>query len=117
MADTTKRADGAGSAHAGEPGSALGVPNFRALWINSISFYLVSNALRFVYGWVVLDGLDRGESWQGFVVFILGVPSFFLLAPAGVWADRHDPKRLLLATQVAFVAVMLATAFAIGQGS
>ena len=97
--------------------SALGVPAFRYLWLNSLSFFLVGNGLRFVYGWVVLDGLERGEAWQGFVVFVLGVPSFFLLIPSGVWADRLDPKRMLIATQIALCAVMAGTAFALGSGS
>ena len=38
------------------PSHALRVRNFRYLWLNSISFALVMNATRFVYGWVVLDG-------------------------------------------------------------
>lgn len=93
------------------------VPAFRLLWINALSFFLVANALRFLYGWVVLDGLELGEAWQGFIVFLLGVPSFFLLAPAGVWADRVDPKKILLFTQATLVTVMAATALALGDGA
>lgn len=99
------------------PSHAFGVPNYRYLWVNTVTFFMVANALRFVYGWVVLDGLDLSESWQGFIVFVLGVPSFFLLAPAGVWADRLDPKRLLITTQMALAAVMVVTAILMGQGS
>lgn len=93
------------------------VPSFRLLWINALSFFLVANALRFLYGWVVLDGLGLGEGWQGFIVFVLGVPSFLLLAPAGVWADRLDPKKILLVTQTALVLVMVGTAMALGSGA
>jgi len=99
------------------PTNALQVPSFRALWLNSVTFYLVANALRFVYGWVVLDGLDKGEAWQGFVVFMLGIPLLFVLLPAGVWADRIDPKKMLIGSQVALLFVMVGTALAIGDGA
>ena len=112
MAETTKPA-----VDSGAPTNALQVPSFRALWLNSITFYLVANALRFVYGWVVLDGLDKGEAWQGFIVFVLGLPLVFFLLPAGVWADRIDPKKMLIASQVALFLVMAGTAIAMGDGS
>lgn len=99
------------------PTNALAVPAFRSLWLNSVTFYLVSNALRFVYGWVILDGLERGETWQGAGVFVLGVPLLFLLVPAGVWADRFDPKRMLLGSQLLLMAVMAATALGMGSGA
>lgn len=99
------------------PTNALAVPAFRSLWINSVTFYLVSNALRFVYGWVILDGLDRGEAWQGAGVFVLGLPLLFLLMPAGVWADRFDPKRMLIVSQAMLLAVMVATALGVGSGA
>ncbi len=102
---------------AAEPTNALAIPAFRAFWINGLTFFMASNALRFVYGWVVLDGLDRGEAWQGFVVFVLGIPALFLMLPAGVWADRIDPKRLLMVSQVALLAVMVGTAVALGGGA
>lgn len=92
----------------------LAVPAFRYLWLNSLTFYLVANALRFVYGWVVLDGLDRNETMQGLAVFALGLPGIFLLLPAGVWADRLNRRNLLIATQVATAVVMAGTAIFIG---
>lgn len=100
-----------------EPTNALAVPAFRAFWFNGLTFFLASNALRFVYGWVVLDGLDRGEAWQGFAVFVLGIPAVFLMLPAGVWADRIDPKRLLMVSQIALLVVMVGTAIALGNGA
>lgn len=120
MADTTEPAivappDG-GDGIVG-PTNALAVPAFRALWMNSVTFYMVINALRFVYGWVVLDGLNKDERWQGAVIFVLGIPLLFLLLPAGVWADRMDPKRMLLGTQLCLCLVMIATAIGIGGGS
>ena len=102
---------------AAEPTTAMAIPAFRAFWVNGLTFFMAANALRFVYGWVVLDGLERGEAWQGFVVFVLGIPALFLMLPAGVWADRMDPKRLLMISQVALVAVMVATALLMGDGA
>jgi len=100
-----------------QPTNALAVPSFRALWINSITFYLVANALRFVYGWVVLDGLLLGERWQSVVVFVLGIPLLFLLLPAGVWADRLDPKRMVIGSQAMLGLTMIGTALLIGNGA
>jgi len=100
-----------------QPGNALAVPSFRALWLNSLTFYLVANALRFVYGWIVLDGLGKSERWQSGVVFILGVPLLVLLLPAGVWADRFDPKRMLVGSQLALFLVMAGTAISMGDGA
>lgn len=116
MAEVTQPATD-GAAGAPEPGNALGVPAFRSLWINSVTFYLVANALRFVYGWVVLDGLEKGEQWQAATVFILGIPLLFLLLPAGVWADRLDPKRMLIGSQIALFLTMLGTAVLMGDGA
>lgn len=112
MAETVPSAEASTEAK-----NALAVPAFRSFWINGVTFFMVTNALRFVYGWVVLDGLDRGEAAQGFVVFVLGLPAIFVMLPAGVWADRTDPKQLLLGSQVALIAVMVATAVAIGDGA
>lgn len=123
MADTHQHDGVHDGTDAPGPKNALGVPNFRFLWLNSVTFFLAFNALRFVYGWVVLDGLnadgqlDNAAFWQSLVVFMLGVPSFFLLLPSGVMADRVDPKRMLVATQASMLVVMVATALAMGSGA
>jgi len=99
------------------PHRPLQVPAFRSLWLNQLAFFFVANSLRFVFGWVVLDGLKRDESVQGLVVFMLGLPSLFLLLPAGVWTDRLNRRNMLIATQLAMVAVMAITALALGDGA
>jgi MFS family permease len=96
------------------PPNALTSPPFRFLWLNNVTFFLVANAQRFVFGWLVLDGLQRGEGAQGLVVFTLGLPAAFLVLQAGVWADRFDRRRLLLATQAGSIAVMALTAVLVG---
>ncbi len=113
LASVTQRALAANEA---TPSNALGVRNFRCLWLNTITFALVMNATRFVYGWVVLDALNRSESQQGLVVFLLGIPTLVLVLPAGVWADRLDRRWLLLGTQLGGGLVLFGTAVLIGQG-
>ena len=89
-----------------EPRSAMAVPDFRYLWMNTTAFMMLMNAQRFVFAWFVLDGLDRSEADQGLVVFAIGVPAIFLTLHAGVWADRWDRKRLLVSTQAVQILTM-----------
>jgi len=95
------------------PANPLTVDAFRNLWFTNVAFFLVVNAQRFVFGWLVLDGLLRSESVQGLVVFTLGVPTTVLVLQAGAWADRWDRRRMLIATQVASGIVMAGVATAI----
>jgi MFS family permease len=99
------------------PANPLATPAFRNLWFNNVAFFLVVNAQRFVFGWLVLDGLMRSESVQGLVVFTLGLPVAFLVLQAGAWADRWDRRRMLIATQVTGGLVMAATAVVVGSGA
>jgi MFS family permease len=94
--------------------NAITVPAFRNLWSCNIAFFLVMNAQRFAFGWVVLDLLLKDEGTQGLIVFTLGLPTALLVLQAGVWADRWDRKRMLIATQLSGAAVMAATAVLIG---
>ncbi|MGB0114138.1 MAG: MFS transporter, partial [Ilumatobacteraceae bacterium] len=96
-----------------QPNVLAGRP-FRFLWFNNVTFFLVANAQRFVFGWLVLDGLNRSEGQQGIIVFTLGLPSAFLVLQAGAWADRWDRRRMLIATQAAGGVVMAGTAILIG---
>ncbi len=102
---------------AARPTNPLGVPAFRNLWFNNVAFFLVANAQRFVFGWLVLDGLLRSESVQGLVVFTLGIPATLLVLQAGAWADRWDRRKMLIVTQVAGGIVMAGTAIVVGTGA
>ncbi|MEL6894064.1 MAG: MFS transporter [Actinomycetota bacterium] len=95
---------------------ALAEPGFRRLWLTNIAFFLVVNAQRFAFGWVVLDLLLRDEGSQGMVVFALGAPTLLLVLHAGAWADRWNRKRMLVVTQLAGASVMALTAVFIDQG-
>lgn len=92
------------------PKGALTVAAFRWLWFNNAFFFIVLNAQRFAFGWLVLDRLDGDERTQGIAVFALGIPALFLVLHAGAWADRNDRKKLLVGSQVASLAVMALTA-------
>ncbi|MCP3990826.1 MAG: MFS transporter [Actinomycetia bacterium] len=91
---------------AARPAGALSVPAFRHLWINNAIYMVVVNAQRFTFGWLMLDGLGRDELWQGLVTFALGIPLALLILHAGVWADRHNRKTLLVAGQVMSLTVL-----------
>jgi MFS family permease len=93
--------------------NALTVRPFRLLWLNNIPFFLVVNAQRFAFGWIVLDLLLSDEGAQGLVAFTLGIPTALVVLQAGVWADRHDRRRLLIGTQLASATVMAGTALLI----
>jgi len=99
------------------PANPLTVAAFRNLWLNNVSFFLVANAQRFVFGWLVLDGLLRSESVQGLVVFTLGLPAAFLVLQAGAWADRWDRRKMLIVSQVVGGVVMAATAIIVSSGA
>jgi len=106
------------AAHAAvRPANPLAVAAFRNLWLNNVSFFLVANAQRFVFGWLVLDGLLRSESVQGLVVFTLGLPAAFLVLQAGAWADRWDRRKMLIISQVVGGVVMAATAIIVSSGA
>ena len=102
------------SSGVGRARNALSVPGFRYLWFNNIGYFLAANAQRFVFGWFVLDGLNRSERVQGLVVFTLGVPAVLFTLHAGVWADRWDRKRLLVGSQVAGCVAIATTALLVG---
>ncbi|MEM7341909.1 MAG: MFS transporter [Actinomycetota bacterium] len=104
---TTAETDPTTSAR--QPGP-LAIIDFRRLWLTNITFFLALNAQRFVFGWLVLDGLGLGEREQGLVVFALGIPAIFLVLHAGVWSDRGHTKRLMMISQVGSAVVMGAAA-------
>ncbi len=70
---------------AGDTGTAnaLSVRPFRLLWLNNIPFFLVVNAQRFAFGWIVLDLLLRDEGAQGLVAFTLGIPTALVVLLQG----------------------------------
>jgi hypothetical protein len=91
------------------PFTALRLPLFRYLWLNTFGFALIQATQRFTYVWLVLE-LGGGPASAGLVAFALGIPVLLLTLFAGVVADRIDRRQLLLWTQLAATLVTGATA-------
>ena len=89
---------------------------FTYLWINTLGFALVQATQRFAFVWLVLE-LGRGSGAAGLVSFALGIPVLFMTIPAGVLADRMDRRTLVLASQLAAVAVTLAAGIIVFVGA
>ncbi len=83
---------------------------FGWLWLNSVSFTLISTAERFTFVWLVIETLN-GPGWvSGGILFALGLPVFLLVLPAGALADRYDRRKMLLTTQLAGALITLLSA-------
>ncbi|MDA0365144.1 MAG: MFS transporter [Chloroflexi bacterium] len=83
--------------------------DFRYYWIANFSYFLVFGAQRFAFVLLVLELTDRA-GLGGVVGFALGIPAFFVTVPAGVWADRFDRRRMVLASNVGGAAVLVVVA-------
>ncbi len=109
------------ASNAPDPSNAMSVPAFRNLWLNTLTFFLVMNAHRFVVGWYVLDdemgGLDGTEFQQSLAIFATGLPSLFLVLQAGAWSDRLDRRMLLVLSQVGSCIPLAIMATLTGVGS
>jgi MFS family permease len=95
--------------------AALENPNFRWLWLHTMSFSLVQGMQRFAFVWLVLD-IAQGDRAAGIVTFCLGIPVFVFSLPAGLLADRTNRQALLLGSQVAGIAATTAAAVIILAG-
>lgn len=89
---------------------------FHLLWLNAVSYQLIGAADRFTFVWLVDETLDAAAWASGFVVFMLGLPVVLFVLVAGALADRGDRRRQLLASQLAGMVVMSATAVLVGTG-
>ena len=89
---------------------ALRYSNFRWLWL-STSSQAVGRGMQFLtLGWLVLE-LTDSSSQLGLVLFLYGIPNLTLVLFGGIFADRIDRRKLLVATQgmVSLVVLLLAT--------
>jgi MFS family permease len=81
----------------------------RLLWVNAVVFQLVASADRFTFVWLSDETLQATKGVTGFIVFMLGLPMFLFLLPAGAFADRGRKRFQLLASQ-AVTAIVSAVA-------
>jgi MFS family permease len=90
--------------------SPLRYPNFRTYILGQavslVGTWLQATAL----GWIVWE-LTGSEATLGIVNVLNTVPLLLLTPYAGVWADRLDRRKLLIATQVAAMLIAFAVAF------
>jgi len=89
---------------------------FWLLWANTVSIAMVMSADRFTFEWLVGETLDAPDWASGLVLFALGAPVCAFVLTAGALADRHDRRRMLLGTQFAGFAVLIASAFVVWSG-
>jgi MFS family permease len=95
--------------------SPLRHPNFRTYilgqLVSLIGTWLQATAL----GWVVWQ-LTGSEAVLGTVNLLNTLPILLLTPYAGVWADRLDRRKLLIATQIGMMAVAFFVAFVVQTG-
>ncbi len=80
--------------------------DFRLLWLAQAASQLADKFLMFTLLIVVYD-LSHKASIQSVVMIAYTLPSVFLSAPAGVYADRHDKRTLMIATNAIRGALVL----------
>ncbi|MDQ6857099.1 MAG: MFS transporter [Candidatus Dormibacteraeota bacterium] len=73
--------------------------DFRLLWLAQAASQLADKFLMFTLLIVVYD-VSHKASIQSVLMIAYTLPSVFLSAPAGVYADRHDKRTLMIATNV-----------------
>jgi len=95
---------------------ALRYPNYR-LWFAGQSVSLIGTWMQSVaQQWVVYE-MTGSKFLLGAVAFAGSLPTFFLMLPAGVLADRVPRRSILLYTQTAsmILAFMLMLLLAVGR--
>ena len=79
---------------------ALSYPNYRRYWIAAI-VRVFGIQFRFIgAGWLVAVVLDQSPFWLGVVWLATSLPTILLSLPAGSLADRTEPFRLVVLSQV-----------------
>jgi len=79
---------------------ALSYPSYRRYWFAAI-VRVFGIQFRFIgAGWLVAVELDQTPFWLGVVWLATSLPTILLSIPAGSLADRTEPFRLLLISQV-----------------
>jgi MFS family permease len=95
---------------------ALGHPSFRRLWIASSLWYVNRMMEMVVLSWLVLE-LTSSPSQVAFVGVSRMAPMFLLGLVAGSVADRFVKKRVMQATQITNLVVVVGMLLIISLGS
>ncbi|HXA30347.1 MAG TPA: MFS transporter [Candidatus Angelobacter sp.] len=80
--------------------------DFRLLWGAQAASQLADKFLMFSLI-VVVYNLTKASSTESLLMIAYTLPSVVLSAPAGVWADRHDKRTLMLLTNVVRAGLVL----------
>jgi MFS family permease len=80
--------------------------DFRLLWAAQAASQLADKFLMFSLI-VVVYNLSKASSTESLLMIAYTLPSVLLSAPAGVWADRHDKRTLMLLTNVVRAGLVL----------
>jgi MFS family permease len=88
--------------------AALGYRDFRVLWLGACTSSIGTWMQKVAQSWLVLE-LTNSASYLALDAFLGELPILLFTLIGGVVADRHDRRRLLLASQV----VQMASAFAL----
>ncbi|MDR2373329.1 MAG: MFS transporter [Bifidobacteriaceae bacterium] len=95
----------------------------RPNWRHQVALYLTGQAVSLfgsaVVGYAVIwhVAIDTGSAWQFALLSLASVlPQGLIGVPAGVWADRHSRKALVIWSDAAIAAVTLALAVALSLG-
>jgi MFS family permease len=79
---------------------ALGVRDFRLLWLSE-AVSVVGDQFHYVaLAWLVIDLTQSGLA-LGTILIAIGVPRALMMLPFGVLADRRPPRSLMLVANVA----------------
>lgn len=89
---------------------------FWLLWINAAVLGLVVSADRFAFLWLVEDVLGSPTWASGVIVFSLGAPVCAFVLTAGAMIDRHDRRRIMMATQGLGTGVLVVAAVLVWTG-
>lgn len=73
--------------------------DFRLLWLAQVASQLADKFYAFTLLLVTYD-ISKSASFESLVMIAYTFPSVILSAPAGVYADRHDKRVLMVATNL-----------------
>jgi MFS family permease len=73
--------------------------DFRYLWLAQVASQLADKFFAFTL-LIVTYSISQAASLPSLVMVAYTLPSVFLSAPAGVYADRHDKRTLMLSTNL-----------------
>ena len=88
---------------------ALRYPNFRWFWLSTSGQSMAEGMQLLILGWLALE-LTQSVSQLGLTIFFYGIPNLTLVLFGGIFADRINRQKLLIATQTGVTVIIFAIA-------